>query len=40
MPEAATIEFWKDIRPIANVFQPDALRELYTSNTPTCDERL
>jgi 2,4'-dihydroxyacetophenone dioxygenase len=40
MPEAAISEFWKDLKPIANVFQPDALPEVYTANAPSDDERL
>lgn len=39
MPEAARNEFWKDIRPIAKVFQADALPEVYTHNAPTDDPR-
>ncbi|MBX3501658.1 MAG: 2,4'-dihydroxyacetophenone dioxygenase family protein [Alphaproteobacteria bacterium] len=39
MPEAATSEFWKDIKPIARVFQPDALKEVYLQGAPTDDER-
>jgi len=40
MPEVATTEFWKDLKPIAKVFQPDALPEVYVKNAPTEDERL
>ena len=29
MPEAATTEFWKDLKPIENVFKPDALPEVF-----------
>jgi len=39
MPELATTEFWKDLKPIAQVFQPDALPEAYIANAPTDDER-
>lgn len=40
MPAAATNEFWKDLKPIKKVFQPDALPEVYIPNAPTEDERL
>lgn len=39
MAEKATTEFWKDIKPIANVFKADALPETYIANAPTDDER-
>jgi hypothetical protein len=39
MPERATTEFWKDLKPIANVFKPDALREHFIGNAPTEDKR-
>ena len=39
MPEDATSESWKDIKPIAGVFQPDALKEVYLAGAPTDDER-
>lgn len=39
MPEKATTEFWKAIKPIAEVFKPDALPEVYVANAPTADER-
>jgi 2,4'-dihydroxyacetophenone dioxygenase len=39
MAEAATTEFWRDLNPIANVFKPDALPEVYTANAPSDDER-
>jgi len=39
MAEAATTEFWKDIKPIKNVFKPDALPEVYMSDIATEDER-
>lgn len=39
MPEPATTEFWKTIKPIAEVFKPDALPEAYVGNAPTTDER-
>jgi 2,4'-dihydroxyacetophenone dioxygenase len=40
MPEKAVLEFWKDLQPIAKVFQPDALPEVYIQNAPTDDFRL
>ncbi len=39
MPERATNEFWKDLKPIAKVFQPDALPEVYASDVANADER-
>src|SRR5690606_24809076 len=39
MAEKATTEFWKDIKPIANVFKADARPETYIPNAPTDDER-
>lgn len=39
MPEAATTEFWKSIKPIEKVFQPDALPEVYKSKVAHADER-
>ena len=39
MPDHATTEFWKDLKPITKVFQPDALPEVYLENAPTEDER-
>ena len=39
MPQRATVEFWKDLKAIANVFKPDALPEVYVANAPTEDER-
>ena len=39
MVETATTEFWKDIAPIAKVFQPNALPEAYVANAATDDER-
>jgi 2,4'-dihydroxyacetophenone dioxygenase len=32
-------EFWRDIKPIADVFKPDAKPEAYIANAPTDDER-
>jgi 2,4'-dihydroxyacetophenone dioxygenase len=40
MAEKAVMEFWKDLQPIAKVFQPDALPEVYIHNAPTDDFRL
>lgn len=39
MPEAATTEFWRSIKPIENVFKPDALREVYKAKVAQGDER-
>src|SRR5450631_640699 len=39
MPEAAISEFWRDLKPISKVFQPDALPEVYLANAPTDDDR-
>ena len=39
MPEKATNEFWRDLKPITKVFQPDAKPEVYMANAPTDDER-
>jgi len=39
MPELAKNEFWRDLKPIEKVFQPDALPEVYISNAPIEDER-
>ena len=39
MPVAATSEFWKDIKPIANVFKRDALPEVYTANVAYAEEK-
>ena len=38
MPQRATVEFWKDLKAIANVFKPDALPESYVANAPTDDD--
>jgi 2,4'-dihydroxyacetophenone dioxygenase len=40
MPEQATTEFWRSLKPISKVFQADALPESYVANAPTDDERL
>jgi 2,4'-dihydroxyacetophenone dioxygenase len=39
MPEIATTEFWKGLKPLAHVFQPDALPEIYTADAATEDQR-
>ena len=39
MPEAAQTEFWRDMKPIANVFKPDAMPESYLANAATEDDR-
>jgi 2,4'-dihydroxyacetophenone dioxygenase len=40
MPEPAASEFWRTLKPIANVFRPDALPEVYIAGAPDADERL
>jgi 2,4'-dihydroxyacetophenone dioxygenase len=40
MPEKPTAEFWKDIPPIARVFQAHSAPEVYIRNAPTDDARL
>ena len=39
MAEAPTNEFWRDIKPIAKVFKPDAMPEAYIKNAPIDDDR-
>ena len=39
MPEAATTEFWKNLKPITTVFQPNALPEIYAPDVANADER-
>ncbi len=39
MTDATGTEFWRDIKPIPDTFQPHALPEAYISNAPTDDER-
>lgn len=39
MPEAATKEFWRDLKPIEKVFHPDAKPEVYLPNAPIDDAR-
>ena len=33
MPEAATTEFWKDLKPIQDVFKPDGIPEVFYADT-------
>jgi 2,4'-dihydroxyacetophenone dioxygenase len=35
----AGTEFWRDLKPIPNVFKPHALPDVYLSDAPTDDER-
>ena len=39
MPEAATTEIWKDLKPIADVFMPDGLPEVFYADTTSDDMR-
>ena len=39
MPEPATAEFWRDLKPIEGVFKADAMPEAYIADAPTEDER-
>lgn len=39
MPEKSNTEFWRSLKPIAKVFQPDALPEVYIPNAAIDDER-
>jgi len=39
MNEQPKPEFWRGLKPIEKVFQPDAKPEVYISNAPTDDER-
>ncbi len=39
MAEAATTEFWKDIKPIKDVFKPESLGDAYASKIADGDER-
>jgi len=39
MPERASGEFWATLKPIANVFKPDAMPESYLANAATEDDR-
>jgi 2,4'-dihydroxyacetophenone dioxygenase len=40
MPQLATTEFWKDLKALEKVFQPDAKPEVYKPNVAYDDERL
>ena len=40
MPETPTTEFWRTLKPIAQVFRPDAMPETYISGAASDDERL
>lgn len=39
MPETAKAEFWRDLKPIPNVFRPDARPEVYAHDIAHGDER-
>ncbi len=39
MPEMANNEFWKSLKPVSPVFQPDALKDVYIAGAVTDDER-
>lgn len=39
MHKHGTNEFWRDLKPIDKVFQPDALPEVYLPKIADCDER-
>jgi 2,4'-dihydroxyacetophenone dioxygenase len=39
VPEKPNAEFWRSLKPIERVFQPDALPEAYIPNAATDDER-
>ena len=39
MTQTTNTEFWRDLKPIEKVFQPDALPEAYIANAATDDER-
>jgi 2,4'-dihydroxyacetophenone dioxygenase len=39
MPETPKSEFWRDLKPIERVFQPDAPPEVYIANAPIDDDR-
>ena len=39
MPELASNEFWKDLKPITQVFKADAMAEAYVANAAAADER-
>lgn len=39
MPEAATTEFWKHLKPIAEVFKPDAGHDVYMSDVAEAEDK-
>jgi len=39
MPETATSEFWRDIKPIANAFKPGVPPEVYLQDPANSDEK-
>ena len=39
MPEMPNQEFWKLLKPVSPVFQPDALKDVYIAGAVTDDER-
>ena len=39
MPEKPADEFWRELKPVARVFQPDALPEVYLADAATDDPR-
>jgi len=39
MSDAPTTEFWRDLKPLAHVFKPNALPEAYIANAAIDDER-
>lgn len=39
MAQAASTEFWRDLKPIEKSFQRDAAPEIYMPDAPTDDER-
>ena len=39
MPEAATTEFWRGIKPVPNSFKPGVLPEVYMKDPANSDRR-
>lgn len=39
MGDAAAVEFWRTLKPLTDVFKPDAQTEVHISNAPTDDLR-
>jgi 2,4'-dihydroxyacetophenone dioxygenase len=39
MPDAATTEFWRDLKPVSNAFKPGVPPELYLSGVADSEER-